>query len=250
MKYTLLISLLFLFSMISQSQNREKHLLNDNWNFAFGYEVKSDIWQRVELPHTWNKDDAMTGSLKYYRGQATYQKDLFIDKKFENKRLFLKFDGVNTVANVFLNGKHIGEHRGGYTAFVFEITDKVKFGVNNVLKVRVSNALQLDVMPLVGDFNFYGGIYRDVNLIITEKSCISLLDHASPGVYLMQKKVSKTEADINAKVLVSNANASIEKYDVKIELLDNNTSVFSQTSPFTVKGNSQETIDIPFEFKI
>ena len=249
MKYTLLISLLFLFSMISQSQNREKHLLNDNWNFAFGYEVKSDIWQRVELPHTWNKDDAMTGSLKYYRGQATYQKDLFIDKKFENKRLFLKFDGVNTVANVFLNGKHIGEHRGGYTAFVFEITDKVKFGVNNVLKVRVSNALQLDVMPLVGDFNFYGGIYRDVNLIITEKSCISLLDHASPGVYLMQKKVSKTEADINAKVLVSNANASIEKYDVKIELLDNNTSVFSQTSPFTVKGNSQETIDIPFAFK-
>lgn len=69
----------------------------------------------------------------------------------------------------------MGEHRGGYAAFIFEITDQVKYGVNNEILVRVNNSVQLDVMPLVGDFNFYGGIYRDVHLLITEKSVLHLL---------------------------------------------------------------------------
>lgn len=82
------------------------------------------------------------------------------------------------MSNVFVNGKHIGEHRGGYGAFVFEITDKVEYGKENTLLVRVNNGEQLDVMPLVGDFNFYGGIYRDVHLLLTDNLCISPLDYA------------------------------------------------------------------------
>ena len=88
--------------------------------------------------------------------------------------------------------------------FVFEITDKVKYDADNRILVKVNNALQQDVMPLVGDFNFYGGIYRDVNLIITDPVNISLTDYASPGVYLIQNKVTKEQAEVKAKVLVSN----------------------------------------------
>lgn len=79
---------------------------------------------------------------------------------------------------------HIGEHRGGYGAFVFEITGEVNYGKENSILVRVNNGEQLDVMPLVGDFNFYGGIYRDVHLLITDEAGISPLNYASPGVRL------------------------------------------------------------------
>lgn len=79
----------------------------------------------------------------------------------------------------------MGEHRGAYGAFVFDITDRVDYGKENKILVKVTNALHLDIMPLVGDFNIYGGIYRDVNLIITEPTHISLTDYASPGVYLI-----------------------------------------------------------------
>jgi beta-galactosidase len=84
----------------------------------------------------------------------------------------------------------VGEHRGGYGAFVFDITDFITYNQDNKLLVKVSNALTQDVMPLVGDFNIYGGIYRDVNLIVADPVSISLTDYASPGVYLQQQKVS------------------------------------------------------------
>ena len=247
MKNILLLLCLLITSLFSQSQIREKQLLNKSWSFVYGYEVDPKIWQVIDLPHTWNKDDAFNGNIRYYRGQGTYQKILFIEKKWQGKRLFIKFDGVNTVSNIFVNGKHIGEHRGGYTAFVFEITDDVKFGEENILQVRVSNALQLDVMPLVGDFNIYGGIYRDVNLLITDSICISPLDYASSGVYLVQKKVSKKTADINAKILVSNINDNTENIDVTVEVFDGNNKIISQRATKQCLKKSQSEVVIPIK---
>jgi len=244
MKYNLLFLLSFV-SFFAFSQSRETHLLNRNWSLVYGYEVSTSAGKLVQLPHTWNADDALIGNKAYYRGQASYQKKIFIEKKWEGKRLFLKFDGVNTIANVFVNGKHLGEHRGGYTAFVFEITDRVKFGEENTIQVRVSNALQLDVMPLVGDFVFYGGIYRDVNLIITEKSCISLQDYASSGVYLKQKNVTKGLAEVEAKVLVNNGNLTTENYEVKVEVMDGTQTILSKQSALTVSPNCTVPILLP-----
>ena len=242
----LLVSVLFSISLFSQK--RESISLNNNWNFVYGYEVSTTAGKLVQIPHTWNADDALTGNKAYYRGQASYQKKMIFDKNWEGKRLFLKFDGVNTIANLFINGKHIGEHRGGYSAFVFEITDRVILGEENSIQVRVSNAIQLDVMPLVGDFDFYGGIYRDVNLIITEKSCISLQDYASSGVYLEQKKVTKESAEVNAKVLINNGNSSTTSYDVKVDILDGLKTVLSQQSTITVAANSTSQVLQPFNF--
>ena len=109
------------------------------------------------MPHTWNAQDALSGKPDYKRGIGNYDKKLFIRSEWKGKRLFLRFEGANCVSNVFINGKQIGEHRGGYGAFIFEITDKVNYGKNNTVLVRVNNGEQLDVMPLVGDFKFLWG---------------------------------------------------------------------------------------------
>lgn len=249
LRIAIILVIYLLSGSLSYSQYRETHLLNSHWNFVYGYEVLKNAGKLVQLPHTWNADDALTGNLAYYRGQANYQKKLFVEKQWQGKRLFLKFDGVNTIANVFINGKHIGEHRGGYTAFVFEITDKVKYGEDNSVLVRVSNALQMDIMPLVGDFNFYGGIYRDVHLIVTEKSCISLQDNASTGVYLEQKNVTKALAEVNARVLIDNGNTTDESYVVKVEVLDGSKNVLTKEAEVIVKANSTSTVSIPYLLK-
>lgn len=197
MKYFFL--LLFVFLTFS-GWSREVIRLNSSWRFTPGYETGKRVYTEITLPHTWNHD-ALVGKADYYRGLGNYEKDIMISEKWKGKKLFLYFKGVNTIANVFVNGRHAAEHRGGYTAFAVDITSMVNYGEKNVVWVRVNNAPQLDVMPLLGDFNMYGGIYRDVELIITEPIHFSLSDFASEGVYLTQEKVSREQADLKVKVL-------------------------------------------------
>ena len=126
--------------------------MNNHWKFRFSHQVQRGTEVRVDLPHTWNAQDALSGKPDYKRGISNYERKLFVCSEWKGKRLFLRFEGVNSIANVFINRKHIGEHRGGYGAFVFEITDRVEYGKDNSILVRVNNGEQLDVMPLVGDF--------------------------------------------------------------------------------------------------
>ncbi len=179
---------------------RSRMLINDNWRFTYGYEVRKNVFTEISLPHTWNTKDALGGNPDYYRGLGNYERTLKVEENWKGKRLFIRFLGVNTVANVFVNGKHVGEHRGGYTAFAFEITDFVNYGEDNNLWIRVNNGPQLDIMPLVGDFNMYGGIYRDVELYVTDADLISLLDNGSKGLYLHQEEVSHETARVKAVV--------------------------------------------------
>ncbi len=227
MRHTMLIGVL-LWICTSLFAERKEILLNENWMFRFSYQVRFNSEQRVNLPHTWNSGDALAGKQDYYRGMGNYTKTLYVEPEWEGKRLFLRFEGANTVTNLFINDVHIGEHRGGYGAFVFEITDKVKYGADNQVLVKVSNALHLDVMPLVGDFNFYGGIYRDVHLVITDPVNISLTDYASPGVYLIQKKVTKESADVQAKVIVSNGSKQLQPIQVDVKIWDSERLVAQQ----------------------
>ena len=164
---------LFMLYGMSMFAQRQDILLNNDWNFRFSHQVQKGTEVRVDLPHTWNAQDALSGKIDYKRGIGNYEKNLFIRPEWKGKRLFIRFEGVNNIADVFINRRHIGEHRGGYGAFIFEITGKVEYGKENSILVRVNNGEQLDIMPLVGDFNFYGGIYRDVHLLITDETCIS-----------------------------------------------------------------------------
>lgn len=203
MKKILLLCVCMLWGL-SLRAARQDILLNDNWQFRFSWQVQKGSERRVDLPHTWNASDALSGRQDYYRGVGNYRKKIFISPDWRGKRLFLRFEGANTVTNLFVNQRQVGEHRGGYGAFVFDITDYVDYGRENELLVRVNNALQLDIMPLVGDFNFYGGIYRDVHLVITDPQQISLTDYASPGVYLVQEAVSHEKASVKVRTMLSN----------------------------------------------
>lgn len=237
----------FLAALTATAQ-RESHTINDNWQFRFSHQVTADT-ERVDLPHTWNAQDALSGKHDYKRGIGNYTKKLFIEPAWQGKRLFLRFEGVNSVSNLFVNGKHVGEHRGGYGAFIHEITDRVNYGKNNTILMRVNNGEQLDVMPLVGDFNFYGGIYRNVQLLITERNCISPLDYASPGVYLVQKSVTKEQAEVCARVLLSNGNEEEQTLKIKIEIIDGERVVCAKEKEANVAPRCNN-YEVPLEFSI
>lgn len=240
----LLTILIGLFISVNIFAERKDILINENWQFRYNYQVRKGSEQLVNLPHTWNAQDSESNA-NYYRGIGNYTKELFIDANLKGKRLFLRFEGVNSIANVLLNGYHIGEHRGGYNAFIFEITEKVKYGKKNNLLVRVNNSPQLDIMPLVGDFNIYGGIYRDVHLIITDEVNISLTNYASSGVYLTQEFVSKDKANVKAKVCLSNSSSTPKERNFTIKVYKENEVIWKKTDKITITpGESSKTIDI------
>lgn len=226
-----------LFAMAVSMQTlaqRENILINQDWNFRFSHQVDKNSSRRVDLPHTWNAQDALSGKPDYKRGIGNYDKKLFIRSEWKGKRLFLRFEGANCVSNVFINGKQIGEHRGGYGAFIFEITDKVNYGKDNTVLVRVNNGEQLDIMPLVGDFNFYGGIYRDVHLLVTEDICISPLDYASPGVYLFQQHVGEKQAAVLARINLSNGTEHPRQATLRLQVKEGDKVVYQADKKVTV----------------
>lgn len=246
MRFVTLLSLLLVF--VECLANRHTVCLNENWSFRFSHQVNKGSAKRVDLPHTWNAQDALSGKVDYKRGIGNYEKKFFIKSEYKGKRLFLRFNGVNTVASIFVNRKYAGEHRGGYGAFVIEITDKVNYGKDNSILVRVNNAEQLDIMPLVGDFNMYGGIYRDVNLIVTEDVCISPLDYASSGVKLIQDSVSNEYAKIRTVIQLSNARKLDSKLDLSVAVKDGSKIVKSYSSSVVVSAGNKIVHEIPMDF--
>lgn len=238
---------LFMLYGMSMFAQRQDILLNNDWNFRFSHQVQKGTEVRVDLPHTWNAQDALSGKIDYKRGIGNYEKNLFIRPEWKGKRLFIRFEGVNNIADVFINRRHIGEHRGGYGAFIFEITGKVEYGKENSILVRVNNGEQLDIMPLVGDFNFYGGIYRDVHLLITDETCISPLDYASPGVRLIQDSVSHRYAKVRAIVDLSNGSSGNQKVELNVRLLDGQRVVKEGTKNVNLSGNEVMQQELTFE---
>ena len=238
---------LFMLYGMSMFAQRQDILLNNDWNFRFSHQVQKGTGVRVDLPHTWNAQDALSGKIDYKRGIGNYEKNLFIRPEWKGKRLFIRFEGVNNIADVFINRRHIGEHRGGYGAFIFEITRKVEYGKENSILVRVNNGEQLDIMPLVGDFNFYGGIYRDVHLLITDETCISPLDYASPGVRLIQDSVSHRYAKVRAIVDLSNGSSGNQEVELNVRLLDGQRVVKEGTKNVNLSGNEVMQQELTFE---
>lgn len=238
---------LFMLYGMSMFAQRQDILLNNDWNFRFSHQVQKGTGVRVDLPHTWNAQDALSGKIDYKRGIGNYEKNLFIRPEWKGKRLFIRFEGVNNIADVFINRRHIGEHRGGYGAFIFEITGKVEYGKENSILVRVNNGEQLDIMPLVGDFNFYGGIYRDVHLLITDETCISPLDYASPGVRLIQDSVSHQYAKVRAIVDLSNGSSGNQEVELNVRLLDGQRVVKEGTKNVNLSGNEVMQQELTFE---
>lgn len=139
----------------------------------------------------------------------------------KGKRLFLRFEGVGTCTEVYVNGYLVGTHKGGYSAFVCEIGEQVKYGESNEIVVKADNTARPDVIPVNHSlFGVYGGIYRPVSLVVTEPCHIAVEDYASPGVYITQKNVSKSAAEVNVKVKLDNASLQPETLELENAIYD------------------------------
>ncbi len=190
------ILLLLLLMSTATAAAREVFPLNEGWRFFFKSENSSDNARHVTLPHSWNTDPLAEGY--FLETTGNYQNDMYIPAEWSSRRLFVKFYGVQSVADLFVNGCHVGQHRGGGVAFTFEITDKVRFGADNALLMVVSNSYRDDVLPTSTDMNLYGGIYRPAELIMTDRTAISPLYLGSDGVLVRSSTVDteKVEGEI------------------------------------------------------
>lgn len=231
---------------------------NENWKFLKenpekAYEMGSTQreWAEISIPHTWNAIDGANG-FDFYRGACWYRKTFKLNSDIQNKRVFIEFQGANSVADVYLNEKHIGQHRGGYSTFRFDITEFLLEEKENILAVKVDNSNFDDVYPQVADFTFYGGIYRDVNLIIVNNTHFDLMDYGSQGIYIMQDKVNNENASVNIKTKISNKDNNNRKIRLWAEILDKDNKVvnyFAKDEVLEAESNSEFifpfTIDNP-----
>jgi len=211
-----------------------------DWRFIrqeASVDADTGSWQKISIPHTWNAIDAQNGGGKdnmsrdgYYRGPGSYAKTFAVPRSYAGKRIFLRFEAVGSVAEVYLNGRRLGMHKGAFGAFTFEITQLVKPGEPNDLRVMANNAWNQDLPPLSGDFPIFGGIYRPVHLIAKEQVCISPLRRGAHGVVIRQENVSEQEATLNITTLISNAKAVSADVGIQVELMNDDGLIVATTS--------------------
>ena len=214
------------------ANHRVDQIVDTDWRFirqdvsgalAPGFDDSS--WANVNLPHTWNNRDGQDGVKNYYRGVGWYRRHYTPAKNLAGRHFFLKFDGAFSVTDVYVNGDFVGEHRGGFAAFAFDVTPYLNVGVDNVIAVRVNNAVNADIPPLSADFTFFGGLYRDAHLLVTDPVQISPLDYGSPGIYLRTTGVSSNSANLQVTAVLSNATASVQTVTVRTVLTDAATNI-------------------------
>lgn len=209
------LTILLLLNVVAMTASaREVFPINEGWRFFFKSEKTSDNARHVTLPHSWNTDPLAQGY--WLETTGSYQNGMYIPVEWASKRLFVKFYGVQSVADLFVNGYHVGTHRGGATAFTFEITDKIRFGSDNSMLVVVSNSSRNDVLPTSTDMNLYGGIYREAELILTERTAVSPLYLGSDGVLVHPQTVGpeKVEGEIEVHITSKGDNSCTLNVDI------------------------------------
>ena len=182
-------------------------------------------WEQVYLPHTWNAHDGSDEIAGYFRGLGWYRKHFVLGEELRGKRIFLEFEGVNQVAEFWLNGSRIGEHKGGYTSFEFDVTGHAQFGTKeNVLTVKVNNLYDKDIAPTIKtDLTFYGGIYRDVWLRTSEPVYLS-------SVYWRTPAVSRSGADVSVYAAIGNPEGRKGGFKIVHEIVDADGKVVGKAS--------------------
>jgi beta-galactosidase len=182
-------------------------------------------WDQINLPHTWNAIDGSDEIAGYFRGLGWYRKHFFLGEELRGKRISLEFEGVNQVSEFWLNGKPVGEHKGGYTSFEFDVTKQAVVGSTpNVLTVKVNNLYDMNIAPTIKtDLTFYGGIYRDVWLRITEPVYVA-------EAYWRTPEVSESSATIDVYVTIGNPEKKTGDYQLVHEVLDADLNVVGKAS--------------------
>ncbi len=220
------------------ANNRVDINLDSGWRFvqqdvpgAQAANFDDSSWTSLNLPHTWDISHGQDGpGTAYYRGIGWYRTHYTVDNSYAGRHFFLKFDGAFLVTDVYVNGNLLGEHQGGFAAFVFDATPYLTVGGDNVIAVKVNNAANANIPPLAADFTFWGGIYRDVHLLVTDPVQISPLDYGSPGVYLTTTSVSSNSANLQVTTVVSNSTASAQTVTVRAIVTDAGSNIVMMLS--------------------
>jgi len=232
----------FIFLWISTVDLHAQRLetnINSGWNFTKSKVPFSDLkslkksdWIVVNLPHCFNDKDALDSEPGYYQGNTWYKKFLSLSPD-SSRRYYLKFEAANQVATLFVNGKQVGQHKGGYTGFVFEITPFLQKKSFQEILVQVDNSFDNTIAPLQGDWNFNGGIYRDVYLIETSSQNIGFGEYGDDGV-----KITSTVSDSKADFNLEFSSFQISKgHSVDVTLFDSKRkAVFHKNYPSVSKG--------------
>lgn len=226
--HRLLLSLALTAPLFGQ---REIINLASGWDFIrldVGLAAEPDrTWTSVTVPHTWNALDGQDGKAAqpdlpdgYYRGAAWYQVKLPMPADLGERRVFVRCQAVSQVADLYLNANHLGQHRGAFTAFAFDVTAGLRRDGANILRIRADNSRFPDVAPLTGDFSFFGGIYRPVQLFVVDPVHFSLADHGSLGVYLTTRRLAASEAEVSVRSLVTNSYATAAEIEVESSITD------------------------------
>lgn len=216
-KTLLLLFAIMSFALNSFSQNPGRKLtsLNDGWSF----QKEEGQSRQVIIPHTWNDIDVLDDEPGYYRGLGIYTRKLKLDESARNKEIFLVFNGAAQEAEILINGKSAARHIGSYTRFTVAITKFLNFK-DDVIEVKINNRFNEDIPPLTADFTFFGGLYRNVNLLITEPIHFSQSDHGSSGVFVTTPQVSAALATVKVKSFIDNASSVTKKVQVYSKLIN------------------------------
>lgn len=207
--------------------------INENWQFS----KDGKDFAPVQLPHTWNNLDGQNGGANYLRQKCYYKKTLTLSPS--DKKVFLEFQGVNHIANVSFNGKELGEHRGGFSTFRFDLTPHIKEG-ENLLEVSADNSEGLPVYPQQADFTFFGGIYRDVSIIEVGETHFDLEHYGAAGVYVTPTTLGG-DADVS---VLSYVKGDVDGAEVQAVIFDGEgKEIVKTTNP--AQGEMTQKLVIP-----
>ena len=206
-----------------------RNIINFNAKWAFSKlatEIPTVIdkkWDFVNLPHSWNAIDGQDGDNDYFRGTAYYAKSFMKTDLPESERYYIEIKGANSSADLYLNGEKLAHHDGGYSTWRVDLTDKLS--INNMLVIAVDNAANETVYPQMADFTFYGGIYRDVNIICVNNSHFDLDYYGGPGIRVTPE-IDGDNAKVEVEVYLTNSKIG---QSVRYTILDKEGSVVAST---------------------
>ncbi len=192
-----------------------RQIIDLNYKWAFSKEageIPQTIpahWYWVNLPHSWNNIDGQDGGNDYYRGTCYYAKEIDKSELPESEQYYLEFRGANASADVYLNGKKLASHDGGYSTWRVNITDALEN--QNLLVVAVDNGINDRVYPQNADFTFYGGLYRNVSIIAVKESHFDLDYYGGPGIKVTPE-INGADANVEVEVYLTNAKAGQELF--------------------------------------
>lgn len=241
------------------AQSRTVLNFNTSWAFHRGEAAGADQvkyndndWSAISIPHVMRIEKKHNGGNQVYQGVGWYRRYFRVPAAYHDKRITLCFDGVQTTAEVYINGRRIATHTGGYMGFVVDISPYIILGEDNVLAVRVTNTDNAQIPPGKPqanlDFNYFGGIYRNVTLLVTEKIFISHPLEANKvaggGVFITYPASNNNTASAHIKTNLVNASGKPANVQLKTTLIDSNgIAVATAGSQQRLNGHTDTDIE-------